>query len=317
MRELLIFEPTVKNYIWGNEYWTVSAHPHGDDIVRCGTYKGEHLSSLWADHRELFGNLQGESFPLLVKKIDSRDDLSIQVHPDNEYARVHENGSYGKTECWYVIDAKPGGTIIVGHNAKTREELKDMIYNGRWKELLKEFPVKKGDFFQIVPGTVHAIKNHTVIMEIQQNSDITYRLYDYDRVMASPEGGKPKPRPLHLEKSIDVITVPHKASEWNTAGEGQETGVHSASADTAGKAADVKSAAESRLVSCEYYTVDKYDIEGMREFSQDRPFEIVSVIGGEGDIDGTELREGDSLIVPFGYGSYRISGKVSVLITGV
>ncbi len=287
MRELLFFEPTIKNYIWGDEYWTVSAHPHGDDIVKKGRYKGEHLSSLWKEHRELFGNISGESFPLLVKKIDSRDDLSIQVHPDNEYARVHEDGSYGKTECWYVINAKPEGTIIVGHNAGTRQELKDMIYEGRWDELLKEFPVKKGDFFQITPGTVHAIKNHTVIMEIQQNSDITYRLYDYDRMKDG------KPRPLHIEKSIDVIMVPHKDADRNTGGN------------------------PHRLVSCEYYTVDKYEIDGSIRFSQDRPFEIVSVIEGEGTIDGEDIKEGDSLLLPFEYGTYTIEGKLSVLITGV
>ena len=289
MRELLFFEPTIKNYIWGNEYWTVSAHPHGDDVVKNGTFKGMHLSELWNEHRELFGDLCGDKFPLLVKKIDSRDDLSIQVHPDNEYARVHEDGSFGKTECWYVIDAKPGGTIIVGHNAKTRDELRDMIYNGKWKELLREFPVKKGDFFQIVPGTVHAIKNHTVIMEIQQNSDITYRLYDYDRKQGDP----PVPRPLHIEKSIDVINVPHRDADRNTGGHPE------------------------RLVSCEYYTVDKYVIENSREFVQKRPFEIVSVIEGAGDIDGTEVKEGDSLIVPFGYGKYAVNGNISILITGV
>ena len=289
MRELLLFEPTIKNYIWGNEYWTVSAHPHGDDVVKSGVFKGRHLSELWDEHRELFGNLPGDKFPLLVKKIDSRDDLSIQVHPDNEYARVHENGSFGKTECWYVIDAKPGGTIIVGHNAKTKDELKDMIYNGRWKELLREFPVKKGDFFQIVPGTVHAIKNHTVIMEIQQNSDITYRLYDYDRVQSDP----PVPRPLHIEKGIDVINVPHRDADRNTGGRPE------------------------RLVSCEYYTVDKYVIENSREFVQERPFEIVSVIEGAGDIDGTKVKEGDSLIVPCDYGKYAVNGNISILITGV
>ena len=287
MKELLLFEPTIKNYIWGNEYWTVSAHPHGDDLVKSGTFRGKHLSELWKDHRELFGNLPGEQFPLLVKKIDSRDDLSIQVHPDNEYAKIHENGSYGKTECWYVINAKPDGTIIVGHNAGTREELKDMIYNGRWNELLKEFPVKKGDFFQIVPGTVHAIKNHTVIMEIQQNSDITYRLYDYDRMKDG------KPRPLHIEKSIDVIMVPHKDADRNTGDN------------------------PNRLVACEYYTVDKFEIQNNKEFSQDRPFEIISVIEGNGDIDGTKIQEGDSLIVPYDYGKYVINGNLSVLITGV
>ncbi len=287
MKELLFFEPTIKNYIWGNEYWTVSAHPHGDDIVRKGRFKGKSLSSLFKEHRELFGNIEGESFPLLVKVIDSRDDLSIQVHPDNEYAKLHENGSYGKTECWYVMNCAPEGTIIIGHNAKTRDELKEMIYGGRWGELLREFPVKKGDFFQITPGTVHAIKSHTVIMEIQQNSDITYRLYDYGRVRDG------KPRPLHIEKSIDVIKVPHKDADVNTGGN------------------------PDRLVSCEYYTVDKYEIKTSREFSQDGPFEIVSVIEGSGDIDGEAIKEGDSVLIPFGYGKYTITGAISVLITGL
>ena len=147
--------------------------------------------------------------------------------------------------------------------------------------------INRRDFFQIVPGTVHAIKNHTVIMEIQQNSDITYRLYDYDRVKDG------KPRPLHIEKSIDVIMVPHKDAERNTDGN------------------------PNRLVSCEYYTVDKYEIDGERKFSQDKPFEIVSVIEGEGSIDGEKISEGDSLLVPFEYGNYTIEGKLSVLITGI
>ena len=116
-------------------------------------------------------------------------------------------------------------------------------------------------------------------MEIQQNSDITYRLYDYDRVQSDP----PVPRPLHIEKSIDVINVPHRDADRNTGGRPE------------------------RLVSCEYYTVDKYVIENSREFVQERPFEIVSVIEGAGDIDGTKVNEGDSLIVPCDYGKYAVT----------
>lgn len=287
MRELLFFEPTIKNYIWGNEYWTVSAHPHGDNPVKKGSFQGITLSRLWEKHRELFGNMEGDRFPLLVKEIDSRDDLSIQVHPDDAYAREHENGSFGKTECWYVIDCKPGGTIIIGHKAKTRDELKQMIREGRWQELLNEFPVKKGDFFQIEPGTVHAIKHDTVIMEIQQNSDITYRLYDYDRVKDG------RPRPLHIEKSIDVITVPHRQAEGC-----QGDDPH-------------------RLVDCPFYTVDKYEIDGSRCFLQKRAFEIVSVIGGKGEIDGQPIAKGDSVLIPYAYGEYEVTGQIGILITGV
>ncbi|MCR5107146.1 MAG: mannose-6-phosphate isomerase, class I [Lachnospiraceae bacterium] len=287
MEELIILEPEIKEMIWGWEFWTVSAHPNGDCRVREGKYKGLKLSELWRDHREVFGNAKGDVFPLLVKRIDAKDDLSIQVHPDDEYAKLHEDGSLGKTECWYVIDSKPEGSIIIGHNAKTKEELKEMIDNERWKDLLREIPTKKGDFFQIVPGTVHAIKNHTEIMEIQENSDITYRLYDYDRLK---EG---KRRELHIEKSLDVIKVPYKDPDKNTGG------------------------IKDRLVSCRYYTVDKRIIDGSASYEQDKPFKIISVIEGEGDIDGHRIRFGDSLIIPYGYGRYTINGNITVLITGI
>ncbi|HOO28510.1 MAG TPA: mannose-6-phosphate isomerase, partial [Lachnospiraceae bacterium] len=182
MKELLFLEPIVKEMIWGKEYWTVSAHPSGDGTIKNGTYAGRKLSWLWENKRELFGGAAGDQFPLLVKKIEAKEDLSIQVHPDDHYAKANENGSLGKTECWYIIDCKPEGTIIIGHHANSREEAEKMIEQNEWKKLLRELPIKKGDFFQINPGTVHAIKNDTVIMEIQQSSDITYRLYDYGRL---------------------------------------------------------------------------------------------------------------------------------------
>lgn len=101
------------------------------------------LSAVWKEHPEVFGNYDCDRFPLLTKIIDARDDLSIQVHPDDDYAKVHENGSFGKTECWYIMDAPEGATLVIGHNAKTKEELSDMIHQGRWKEFIREIPVKK------------------------------------------------------------------------------------------------------------------------------------------------------------------------------
>ena len=132
----------------------------------------------------MFGNEDGKygkEFPLLIKIIDAKSDLSIQVHPDNAYAKEHENGSLGKTECWYILDSEPGTQIVIGHHAKDKEELMQMVEEKRWKDLIREVPVKKGDFYQIDPGCVHAIKGGTVILETQQSSDITYRVYDYDR----------------------------------------------------------------------------------------------------------------------------------------
>lgn len=287
MKEILFFEPVIIDLIWGREIWTISAHEHGDCKAASGTHKGKKLSELWKTNRELFGNVEGEVFPLLVKKIEARDDLSIQVHPDDAYAGAHENGSLGKTECWYVLDCAEDGTIIIGHNAKNRQEVADMINGGRWDELLREIPLKKGDFFQIEPGTIHAIKHGTDIMEIQQSSDITYRLYDYGRLKDG------KPRELHLQQSIDVIKAPF---EEKPAYVGDD---------------------ESTLVECRYYTVHHYQIEKKQQFTQDKAFQIVSILNGQGEVDGHIIRGGDSFIVPSGYGAYTMSGQLEILISAV
>ena len=287
MKELLFLETCIIRLIWGEEYWTVSAHPKGDCMIKNGQYSGRTLSWLWENHRELFGNIQGDKFPLLVKVIDARDDLSIQVHPDNEYANIHENGWNGKTECWYVMDCKPDQTIIIGQNAKCREEASKMIECGEWNRLLREIPTKKGDFYQIYPGTVHAIKSGTKIMEIQQNSDITYRMFDYNRLKDG------KPRELHIEKSLDVISYPYTDANCHTN-------------DIPG-----------RLVSCDYYSVDKYEIKGSRHFDNDRPFIIISVIEGNGSIDGTVITEGESFIVPSGYSDFTVEGDITIMMSSV
>ncbi len=285
MKELLFLEPIIKELIWGLEYWTVSAHPNGDGTVRNGAFAGRKLSWLWENERELFGNMEGDRFPLLVKKIDAKRDLSIQVHPSDRYAGTNENGSLGKTECWYIIDCKPEGTIIIGHHAKSKEEAEQMIENNEWGSLLREIPIKRGDFFQINPGTIHAIKDNTVIMEIQQSSDVTYRLYDYGRL---EEG---KPRDLHIKKSLDVMQIPYEEADKHTEG------------------------VPGRLVSCDFYTVDKIEIDGERELVQDKQFQILSVIEGEGAVDGNRIAAGDSFIIPYAYGAYRLTGKIIVLIT--
>lgn len=182
------------------ECWAISAHPNGDCQIAEGPYAGHTLSWLWAEHRELFGNCEGKEFPLLIKILDAKDDLSIQIHPNDEYAAEHENGSLGKTECWYVLDCEPGATIIVGQRAHDRAEAARTIEDGRWDDMLNVLPIHKGDFFQIDSGTVHAIKTGTLILETQQSSDVTYRLYDYDR-----PGTDGKLRPLHIEQSLDCI----------------------------------------------------------------------------------------------------------------
>ena len=215
--DLIFLKPLFHNKIWGGrrlaeeygydipdgsvgECWAISAHSNGDCEVASGPYAGKTLSELWTTHRELFGNAEGDRFPLLIKILDAKDDLSVQVHPDDEYAAEHENGSLGKSECWYILDAKENGDIVVGQNASSKEEFAAMVEQGKWSELLNYVPIKAGDFFRIDPGTVHAIRTGTLILETQQSSDITYRVYDYDRL-----GDDGKPRDLHLAQSLEVI----------------------------------------------------------------------------------------------------------------
>lgn len=310
MKEILFLEPVFKEVIWGGnklatnygykipsdttgECWAVSAHKNGDCKLKNGEFKGKSLSWLWDNHREIFGNAKGDVFPLLIKIIDAKKDLSIQVHPDDEYAKKNENGALGKTECWYILDCEEGATIVVGHNAKSKEELKQMIKEKRWNELIKVRPIKKGDFFQITPGTVHAIKGGTVILETQQNSDITYRLYDYDRLSNG------KPRELHLEKSIDVIKCPYVEESQDF------------------KVIKEDSYDEKKLVKCKFYEVKKLDIHGEKSFVQSKTFEIVSVIEGNGFINEIEIKKGDHFIIPFEYGEYKLKGDMELIISNI
>jgi mannose-6-phosphate isomerase class I len=308
MRNIIFLEPVFKSMIWGGtklrtdfgydipsdhtgECWAVSAHKNGDCRIKNGEYEGKSLSWLWDNHRELFGNASGEVFPLLIKIIDAKNDLSIQVHPDDEYAKEHENGSLGKTECWYILDCDENGQIVIGHNAADRQELKEMIAQKRWQELIRVQKIKRGDFFQINPGTVHAIKAGTMILETQQNSDITYRLYDYDRL----ENGKP--RELHLEKSIDVITCPHRNAKVS------HSTVNTPDYDLI------------ELIRCSYYTVMKLTVHGEAEFVQKDKFLNVSIIGGSGTIDGHTVKKGDHFILPSDYGTYRLKGSMECILS--
>src|SRR5699024_1207575 len=141
------------------EAWVISAHEHGASKVVNGPLAGKTLQDLWKDHGELFHRNNGDdkAYPLLVKIIDANDDLSVQVHPDDAYSQTVENEPYGKTECWYVLDAEEDASIVLGHHAKNKEELHQWIDEGKWDELLQTVPVKAGDFFYVPSGTIHAI----------------------------------------------------------------------------------------------------------------------------------------------------------------
>ena len=305
-RQPIFLRPVLQEKIWGGdrlgslfgydipsdhtgECWAISGHPSGDCPVSGPEYEGETLGSLWKKRPELFGGVQGDTFPLLIKIIDAKDDLSIQVHPDDEYARVHENGSLGKTECWYVLDCDPGATIIIGHKATAAREMSDMVDQGRWTELLREIPIQKGDFFQIDPGCLHAIKGGTLILETQQSSDVTYRFYDYDRL----ENGKP--RALHIRQSLAVTRAPF-----------QPHPIHRETVQEGG-------AQVTKLVACPYYTVYRAEVDGLWERDWNQPFVNVSVIGGEGLLDGRKVRKGDHLLLPAGYGKMALEGRLELI----
>lgn len=309
--EPIFLEPAFTHNIWGGtrlheefgypvsgddigECWGIAAHPNGTSTVKYGKYAGKTLIEMWKEHPEMFGNVSGDRFPLLVKIIDAKADLSIQVHPDDIYARAHENGSLGKMECWYILDCEEGASLVIGHHAKTKEELRDMIHQGRWKDLIRELPVKKGDFIQIDPGTVHAIKGGILLLETQQNSDITYRVYDYDRL----SGGKP--RELHVEKSIDVITVPAKSAEES---------IHSTTS--------LPDNQLNELYSCEYYRVYKLKVNQQKNIPLNLPFLLLSIVEGSGIINSQPVKKGDHLLIPGGVKELCTSGEFEAIASSL
>lgn len=311
MESIIELVPVFKEKIWGGrkletefgyeipagpvgECWAISAHPAGDDEIASGEYAGRTLSWLWDEHRELFGNCEGDRFPLLVKIIDAKDDLSIQVHPDNDYAAEHEDGSLGKKECWYVLSAEPGQTIVVGQRAHSREEFAQMVEEGRWSELLNEIPIKAGDFFQIDPGTVHAIKGGTVILESQQSSDVTYRVYDYDR--KQDDGTL---RPLHMQQALDVIDFDRAPL---TSGEVELSGP------------------VTTLEQNECYTVDLVRVgedgcPAELAVETPHPFTCISVIEGEGVVNGREVKKGTHLLALSDCDTLELSGSMQVVLS--
>jgi mannose-6-phosphate isomerase len=276
------------------ECWAVSAHPNGQTVIKNGPFQGMTLGQLWEERRDLFGHFPSDRFPLLTKILDANADLSVQVHPDDEYAQKHENGEFGKTECWYIIDCKKDAELVYGHHAKTKEELKEMMDNGQWDKLLRKIPIKPGDFFYVPSGTIHALCEGTLVLETQQSSDTTYRVYDYDRV-----DDKGKKRELHLEKALDVITVPHRDAE-----------VHP-------NVTQVDDATITTFIESDYFGVQKWEINGTANFEQTKHFLIVSVLDGEGKLVSKDrsydLKKGDHFILPYPFGRFSIKGTLQTI----
>ncbi|GKQ42140.1 mannose-6-phosphate isomerase, class I [Companilactobacillus sp. RD055328] len=315
--EPLFLKPYFQPKIWGGrkleeifdydlpdgdigECWAISGHRHGQSTVINGEFAGTQLGDLWNEHREVFGNAKGDVFPLLSKILDAEDSLSVQVHPDNAYAAEHEGkGELGKTECWYIIDAEEGAELIYGHNAKTHEELNEMMESGDWDHLLKYVPVKKGDFFYVPSGTVHALNKGILVLETQQSSDTTYRMYDYDRV----DKATGEKRELHIKQSEDTITVPFTAPKLDIKKE--EIGKNTITTF-------VQSPMSKFFAVYEWLVKDELSLS--HRVGQ---YTLASVITGSGKlvVDGVdyELNKGDHFLIPAQIKEWTIKGDLQLI----
>ena len=311
MSEPLFLQSVMQEKIWGGthlrdvfdydipsdhvgEYWAISAHPNGVSTIKNGRYAGQTLDVLYAEHRELFGNRQEPVFPLLTKILDANDWLSVQVHPDDVYGLEHE-GELGKTECWYIIAAEPGAEIIYGHNAKSKEELRQQIESKDWENLLTKVPVKAGDFFYVPSGTMHTIGAGIMVLETLQSSDTTYRVYDFDR--KDDQGNL---RELHLEKSIDVLNIGEPAN----------------SRPVTTKVDDLKS---TLLVASDFFAVYKWEISGKADFEKTADYSLFSVLDGQGSlkVDGQDydIAKGSHFILPSDVETWQIKGELELIVS--
>lgn len=272
------------------EYWAISGMDGESSTITNGDFEGKHLREVYKNNKELFGNPKEAEFPLLVKIIDAADDLSIQVHPDDEMGSRLDN-SKGKTECWYILNENPA-SIIFGLNVDSKEEAIKLIDERKWDELLREMPTKKGDFFFVMAGSVHAIKKGSLILEIQQASDITYRLYDYDRKDA--DGNL---RDLHLEKSKEAIKI---LPEENEIKEIKKDGF-----------------VERILTENEYFEVREFEIENEAAFKREKPYLLEAVVEGEGEIiiesESYPIKKGDFFILTNKACDYKFKGNLRVV----
>lgn len=313
---ILKLKPVFKDYIWGgtklrDEYgfessldklaegWMLSCHKDGENIIENGDFAGKTLTEVVKVNRDYLGKngMEFEYFPILIKLIDAKNDLSVQVHPDNDYAMRVEK-EYGKTECWYILDCDEDAELIYGFNKTiSSDEFKEKIADNTFLETVNKVKVKKGDLFFIEAGTLHAIGKGILLAEIQQNSNTTYRVYDYGRL-----GADGKPRKLHVEKAIDVTNCTPPTRSTNPEGEFVVENGYS----------------KQRLTKCDLFNMEKVSVDiAYTAFADEKSFVSVLVTDGNAIIDGIEIKKGDSLFIPANYGEFTVTGKTELIITRV
>ncbi len=310
---IMKLKPSFKDYLWGGtrlrddfslecdldiiaEGWMLSCHKDGNSTVENGEFKGLTLREAIEKSKTSLIGTDAENFsdfPILIKLIDAKQNLSIQVHPDDEYAQKVEH-EFGKTEMWYVVDCDEGAYLYYGFKEKiSKEQFKQAIENNTLTEVLNKVEVKKGDCFFIEAGTVHAIGAGLLIAEIQQNSNTTYRVYDYGRV-----GADGRPRELHTEKALDVtVTAPpeHPVLHENTQ-------------------------PETTLAECKYFTVKKHTVgaSSVRPHSieinvDNSSFSSLLCVEGQCTVGDVEIKAGECVFIPAGFGSVIVSGNAVLL----
>lgn len=311
--------PVFKDYIWGGsnlknnwnknadsdklaESWELACHRDGTTKIANGHYKNVSFKELILEKGKDFVGTKCEDiskFPVLIKFIDAFDNLSVQVHPNDDYALRVEN-EFGKTEVWYIIDCEPGSSLIFGFNKDiTKFEFEKSISEGTLLDLVNKVPVKKGDIFFIEAGTLHAIGKGILILEIQQNSNSTYRVYDYDRL--DPLGN---PRDLHVDKALDVTNL----SELNMKDRTENCYVVE------------NGYSKKTLAECEYFSSYIFDIEEDLTLNVDETsFHSIIILDSgltlESKYGNMIMQKGDSIFLPAKFEDYKILGKGKLVLT--
>lgn len=290
----LKLSPVCKEIIWGGtklkteygkvcdldkvaETWELTARYDGMNTIVNGEYAGMTIAEYLGD--------KAEKFPLLIKLIDACDKLSIQVHPDDEYAQTNE-GEFGKTEMWYIVDAEPGAKLVYGLENYNKDTFAPAAKEGTLEQYLHYVDVHPGDVFFIPAGCVHAIGAGILIAEIQQSSNVTYRVYDYNR-----RGKDGQLRPLHVEKALDVI-IDYTEDEINAIR--YSDGYF-----------------EGALANCKYFRVERY--VGDITLNVQDGFMHVLCLSGEGTIGGEPITKGDSYFLPAGMGAVEVTGTAEII----
>ena len=316
--EIMKLIPTGKDYLWGGtrlreeygkqidltplaETWECSVHPDGPSYVANGMFKGQTLSTVLKEHPGYLGTkVENGELPVLVKFIDAKKDLSVQVHPSDAYAKAHENDN-GKTEMWYVIDADEGASLIYGfQHDMTEEILRKAVENGTLDKHLQKIPVHKGDTFFVPAGTVHGIGKGILLAEIQESSNITYRVYDYNRI--DKNGRK---RELHFDKAVQVMNM---KVEPNRRQKPRMVQYYSG-------------CSRELLCRCKYFETERIQVTKGFAFSvMDTSFQVLMCLDGYGEVQTMDTEQkpirfskGETLFLPAGLGKCFVVGDTELI----